>query len=190
MEQLAATPVTRAEVVLGKLLPYLAHRPRPTSWSARCSGCCSSTCRSAAARLLLDGPLLLLPDRRARARHLHLGGGEIAGARHAGRHDRHLPAGLPALRLHVRHRGHAAGAPGGDAGWSRRATSWSSPAASSSRGSGIEVLFVQALLMVAFAAAGALARVLRSEGAGMNCPRAGLSRWCARSCARSSATRG
>ena len=38
MEQLAATPVTRAEVVLGKLLPYLAHRPRRRRRSPRSLG--------------------------------------------------------------------------------------------------------------------------------------------------------
>jgi ABC-2 type transport system permease protein len=75
MEQLAATPVTRVEVVLGKLLPYVAiglidvvrHR------GARRAGVRRAVPRQpGAAAGYADAPV---PHRRARPRHLHLGGG-------------------------------------------------------------------------------------------------------------------
>ena len=111
MEQLAATPVTRAEVVLGKLLPYVA------------IGLVDVALTSALGVFLFGVPfrgsvaaagraLAALPRRRAGPRHVHLGRGPHPAPGHPDRHGRDLPAGLPALGLHVRHRDHAAAAAG------------------------------------------------------------------------------
>ena len=60
--------------MLGKLLPYLAIGLDRRARSLGARRASSSACRSAAASLLLVGALVPLPDRRARPRHLHLGG--------------------------------------------------------------------------------------------------------------------
>ncbi len=123
MEQLAATPVRRAEVVLGKLLPYLgiglvdvavrsllgilvfdvpfrgsplllAGCCRSASWSAR-SGSASSSRRVARSQLLATQMAMLAT----------------------------YPARVPALGLHVSHRRDAGAAAGAHATSCRRATS-------------------------------------------------------------------
>ena len=74
MEQLAATPVTRAEAALGKLLPYLASALIDVAHYARSSG--SRGVPGAVPRqdAVLFGVLdTFFLDRRARAGHVHLG---------------------------------------------------------------------------------------------------------------------
>ena len=123
MEQLASTPVTRIEVVLGKLLPYLAIGLVDVAavYGARRRAFRRAVPRQRAAAL---PALVPLPLRQSRPRSLHLRRLALAGARHADRARRHLPAGLPALGLHVRDREHAAGAAGDLLSSCRHATSW------------------------------------------------------------------
>ena len=130
MEQLAATPVTRTEVVLGKMLPYVG------------IGLFDVLAVSAIGVLALpsavpgkpapaDGALDRVSRGRARNRDAHLRRHPIAGTGHPGRHGRDLPSLVSPLGLHVRREGHAARAASGSPTSSPPATSWWSRAGSS-----------------------------------------------------------
>ena len=107
MEQLAATPVHRLEVVLRQAAALPGHRAVRRRRRRRWRACCSSTCRSAAASLLLAVHVAPVPARR-----LGLGIFISAGAKsqvlatQVAMVATYLPGAAP-VGLHVRHREHA-----------------------------------------------------------------------------------
>ncbi len=107
MEQLAATPVTRGEVVLGKMLPYVGIGLFDVSGGERHrrAFCFRRTVPGKPASP--DGALDRVSRRRSRNRDAHLGRHPVAGSGHSGRHGRDLSAFVPPLGLHVRREGHA-----------------------------------------------------------------------------------
>ena len=111
MEALLVTPVTMGEVLLGKLAALFPARPGRHGAVGR-DGAVAVRRPAAGLGLAASRHLGAVPARGPGhgAAHLH-GGKEPVRGRH-GRHHHDLPARVPPLRLHLRHRQHAAGGPG------------------------------------------------------------------------------
>ena len=106
MEQLAATPVSRLEVVLGKLLPYLAIGLFDVAVTVTAGMIIFGTPLNGSVFLLGVLTLLFLTGALGPG-DLHLRRGEVASPRHADRDGFHVSAGRASVGLHVRHRQHA-----------------------------------------------------------------------------------
>ncbi len=100
MEQLAATPVTRGEVVLGKMLPYVGIGLFDVL-AVSAIGVFLFSVPFRGSLLLLMALSICLSRRRSRNRDAHLGRHPVAGSGHSGRHGGDLSPFVPPFGLHV-----------------------------------------------------------------------------------------